>query len=214
MTPVPPEGDAIPTAFIDDVASGGFLYVVYENTGASALQPDGYLRVARAPLGNAGPLAFTKWHQGGWSQPGVGGLDGAVTPQRGCGDSGYQDAGQITYVEPLQLYLLTFVCVKLQMTQAGTYSPFEGGWYFSTATSLETQNWSAPQAIDGSTAPVTSSPTAGCPSGAIFDGWYPSFVTPGSKAGHLGSTGRVFYLKGCDGGTSGRAFTSKTFTFH
>jgi hypothetical protein len=210
-TPVPPEGDAIPTAFIDDVAPGHFLYVVYENTGAAAIQPDGFLRVARAQLGQTGPLAFTKWHQGGWSQPGLGGLDSAITPQRGCGASGYQDAGQISYVEPLRLYLLTFVCVKLQQTSPGNYSPFAGSWYFSTATSLALQDWSVPQSIEGSAAPVAPAPTSTCANGADFDGWYPSFVTPGLAAGHLGRTGLVFYLKGCNGG-SGRAFTSRTFT--
>jgi len=213
-TPAPPEGDAIPTAFVDDVASGHYLYVVYENQGASTIQPDGYLRVARTQLGASGPLAFSKWNQGQWTEPGIGGLDSAMTPTRGCGDSGFQDAGQISYVDALHLYVLTFVCVTLQQTSPGTYVPVQGSWYFSTATSLATQDWSPPQLIDGSTAAVTAAPTASCPAGAAFDGWYPSFVTPGSANGHLGQSGLVFFLDGCNGGTSGRVFSSRTFAFH
>ena len=211
-TPAPAEGDAIPSAFVDDVAAGNMLYVVYQNTGAAAIAPDGYLRVARAPLGQSGNLAFTKWYQGSWSQPGIGGLDSPITAARGCGGSGYQAGGQISYVEPLQRYMLTFVCVKLQMTSSGQYAPYEAGWYFSTATSLETQDWSSPVAMAGSTGPVAAAPTTGCPNGADFDGWYPSFVTPGREPGHLGRSGFVFFLNGCDGGSSGRVFSSRPFT--
>ena len=212
-TPAPAEGDAIPSAFVDDVAEGNLLYVVYQNTGAAALQPDGYLRVACAPLGQSGELRFTKWHQGSWSEAGIGGLDSPITAERGCGASGYQGGAQISYVDPLQRYLLTFVCVKLQMTAPGNYTPYEAGWYFSTATSLENQDWSSPVLIDGSTGPVAAAPTTGCPNGAEFDGWYPSFVTPGREPGHLGSDGFVLFLNGCDGGSSGRVFASRTFTF-
>jgi hypothetical protein len=210
--PAPVEGDAIPSAFVDDVAAGNMLYVVYQNTGAAAIQPDGYLRVARASLGQSGKLAFTKWYQGSWSQPGIGGLDSPMTAERGCGASGYQGGGQLSYVEPLQRYLLTFVCVKLQMTSSGKYAPYEAGWYFSTATSLENQDWSSPVPIVGSTGPVAAAPTTGCPNGAEFDGWYPSFVTPGGDQGHLGRSGFVYFLNGCDGGSSGRVFSSRTFT--
>jgi hypothetical protein len=210
-TPAPAEGDAIPSAFIDDGAAGNMLYVVYQNAGAAALSPDGYLRVARAPLGQSGKLAFTKWYQGSWSQPGIGGLDSPITADRGCGKAGYQAGGQISYVEPWQRYLLTFVCVTLQMTSSGKYAPYEAGWYFSTATSLETPDWSSPVLIDGSAGPVTAAPTTGCPNGADFDGWYPSFVTPGKEQGHLGHSGFVFFLDGCNGGSSGRVFASRPF---
>jgi hypothetical protein len=212
-TPAPVEGDAIPSAFVDDVASGNLLYVVYQNTGAAAIQPDGYLRVARAPLGQPGELQFAKWHQGSWSEAGIGGMDSPITAERGCGASGYQGGAQISYVDPLQRYLLTFVCVKLQVTSSGKYAPYEAGWYFSTATSLENQDWSSPVLIGGSTGPVAAAPTTGCPNGADFDGWYPSFMTPGREQGHLGSDGFVFFLNGCDGGSSGRVFAARTFTF-
>ncbi|MGD0837604.1 MAG: hypothetical protein ABSB49_13260 [Polyangia bacterium] len=212
-TPAPAEGDAIPSAFVDDIAPGSFLYVVYQSSGAATIQPDGYLRVARAQLGQSSQLALSKWYQGGFSQPGIGGLDSPITAQRGCGTSGYQSGGQISYVDPLQRYLLTFVCVKLQLTTSGKYEPYEAGWYFSTATSLESQDWSAPALIAGSTGSVAAAPTPGCPNGADFDGWYPSFVTPGSEPGHLGSGGFVFFLDGCDGGSTGRVFSTRTFTF-
>jgi hypothetical protein len=107
--------------------------------------------------------------------------------------------GQISFDDPLGLYLLTFVC-------SGTSA---GAWYFSTATSLDRQNWTAPRMIEGSQFPVTS----GCASdgtGTAFDGWYPSFVSPGVPAGHTSTAGSVFFMNGCDRG--GRSFAARTFT--
>lgn len=212
-TPAPAQGDAIPSAFVDDVAPGNFLYVVYQNAGAASIAPDGYLRVARVQLGQSGELALSKWYQGSFSQPGIGGLDSPITSERGCGGSGYQSGAQISYVEPLQRYLLTFVCVKLEMTSSGKYAPYQAGWYYATASSLEAQDWTTPVPIDGSAGPVAAAPTTGCPNGADFDGWYPSFVTPGKAPGRLGRSGLVLFLNGCDGGSSGRVFASRPFTF-
>jgi hypothetical protein len=43
-----------------------------------------------------------------------------------------------------------------------------------------------------------------------FDAWYPSFMSPGCAAGHLGLSGRVFVLNGSPVGP--RTFASRSFT--
>ncbi len=183
-------GNAIPSAFVD----GDKLYVTYSAPGPTA---DGMLRVARAPLGGNGPVTFSKWLNGAFSEPGIGGQDSGVLPARGC--TGHQGMGSISYDDALGLYLMTFVCS----------SSTQGAWFYSTATSLDRQNWTAPQMIGSSQLPVTS----GCATdgtGNGFDGWYPSFMSPGSQAGHITMTGSVFYMDGCDRGS--RTFRARTFT--
>lgn len=183
-------GNAIPSAFLE----GDDLYVTYVAPGPGA---DGFLRVARAALGGSGTIAFSKWKDGSFSSPGLGGADDPMIAAKGC--VGHQGMGQISHDDALGLYLLTFVC-------SGTS---QGAWYYSVATSLERQSWSAPRLIDGSLFPVTS----GCASdgtGTHFDGWYPSFVSSGVPAGHLALSGSVFFMNGCDRGT--RSFAARTFT--
>lgn len=183
-------GNAIPSAFVD----GTNLYVEYV---APSPASDGFLRVARAALGGSGTVAFSKWYEGAFSQPGLGGLDSAALPAKGC--LGHQGMGQISFNDALGLYMMTFVCSGAT----------QGAWYYALATSLDRQNWSAPQMIDGSQDPIVS----GCATdgtGTQFDGWYPSFVSPGVAAGHTGLAGTVLYMNGCDRG--GRTFLARTFT--
>jgi hypothetical protein len=47
--------------------------------------------------------------------------------------------------------------------------------------------------------------------GNEFDGFYPSFMSPGARQGHTRLTGKVFFLRGCDTGGD-RHFLSRTFT--
>jgi len=211
-------GDALPSGFVDEVPQACregkpcrpayFLYVTYTNTGNPAasppLKPDGYLRVARAQLGQPDPIAFTKWLNNGWAGQGLGGADSPVTSSKGCGTAAAQLMAQISYNDDLQLYLLTFVCVNVSN---GVTT--QGGWYFATATSLEQMNWTAPQPIANSQFAV---PAGACTHGASFDGWYPSFMSPGHKEGHTGLTGTVLFLSGCDGSLQNRQFRSRTFT--
>jgi hypothetical protein len=193
-------GDGLPSAFVD----GTILYVPYSFINGSA--GDGLVRVARAPLGGSGPLTFSKWHDGSFSETGIGGLDSGVLPSKGC--NGYQINPEISYNDALGLYLMSFVCVSFQKDQQGVFQPYEGAWYFSTATSLDRQNWAAPRMIENSQFPVT--PGCGGANGGIsIDGGYPSFMSPGSATGHTSTTGSVFFLKGCNVGT--RAFTARTF---
>ncbi len=192
-TPEDPQvamGNAIPSAYVD----GSALYVTYSAPGPAA---DGMLRVARGDLGKPGPVGLTKWMGGTFSQPGIGGQDSAVLPAKGC--TGHQGMGQISYDDALGLYLMTFVCS----------SASQGAWYYSTATRLDRQNWTAPRMIENSQFPVVQ----GCATdgtGSAFDGWYPSFMSPGSAAGHTAMSGSVFFMNGCDRGS--RTFLARTFT--
>jgi len=213
-------GNAIPSAFVETIppspssVPAHYIYVTYLLTGTAA--NDGYLRVARANL-NDDPVTFQKWYvsgaTGSFSQPGLGGLDSGVTVPtgtRGCvgvppmpGE--YQIQGQISYFRAINQYLLTFVCVQLS-----NRIPYQAGWYYATASSLDLQNWTMPQLITGSLQAVMAACNTTDGSGNSFDGWYPSFMSPGFPTGHLGKTGQVFFLTGCDTGT--RFFKSRTFT--
>ena len=108
--------------------------------------------------------------------------------------------GAISYIDPLGLYLMTFVC------RSPTAVPPHAAWYFSLATSLELQDWTVAQMIANSQYPLDE-PCAGTTAGGSFDGWYPSFMSPNSAPGHLGMSGSVFFLNGCDV-SANRAFTS------
>jgi len=215
----PNAGDALPSGFVDTVPQSCppgttpcpplyNLYVTYTNTGNPAanppLLPDGYLRVARAQLGQPDPLVFTKWLDDGWNGQGLGGEDSPVTSSKGCGAAAAQLMAQISYNDDLQLYLLTFVCANVTN---GVVT--QGAWYFATASTLEQMSWTTPQLIANSQFPA---PQNVCSHGASFDGWYPSFVSPGHAEGHTGLTGTVFFLSGCDGSLEGRHFRSRTFT--
>ena len=211
----PAMGDAIPSAFVDEFFGEHGLgrefrvYIVYGSHPGATGTNDGLLRVAtarlspdfRLPRGTSEAETvpeFYKWHNGSFSQPGIGGLDSGVTPTIGC--TGHQDMGQISHNDDLGLYLLTFVCV----------SHSDAAWYYSTATNLDLQNWSTPQQITGSSFSITDNCGNNGTSGQQFDGWYPSFMSPGAAVGHTRLTGKVFYMNGCDTGT--HKFMSRTFT--
>ncbi len=193
-------GDALPSAFID----GTSIYVIYTFSNPGG---DRIVRVARATLGGNGQVSFLKWNNGSFSGTGIGGPDSGVLPSRGC--NGYDSMGSISYSDSLHLYLMTFVCVSGSLDASGSFQPTQAAWYFSTATNLDRENWTAPQMIESSQFQVTH----GCGAnggGDSFDGWYPSFMSPNSRAGHISQTGEVFFMNGCDIGK--RTFMSRTFT--
>jgi hypothetical protein len=191
-------GNAIPSGFVD----GNYMYVVYISQPVPPGVWDGKLRVARALLGGSGQVEFTKWNNGSFSTPGIDGADSAITPDGGC--AGTQDMGSIYKLDSQSLYLLFFVC-----RNEGTH---QASWYFSAATSLDLQDWSVPQLVAGS----ESTLTAPCPGAAAdangqqFDGWFPSFMSPGAASGHITEAGYAFTFTGCDTGT--RTFSRRTFT--
>ncbi len=192
-------GNAIPSAFVDQTSGGdAYLYVVYGDfTGSSG---PNFQRIARAKLG-ADPLVFLKWSNGSFSEPGIGGADTPFLPSAGC--AGATHMSEITRNDDLGLYVTLFVC------EWGPGSARVAAWYYSTATSLDLQDWSVPQMIDNSQFPVTS-PCSSDGRGTQFDGWYPSSMSPGAPAGHTKLTGFIFYQNGCD--TGKRVFMSRAFT--
>ncbi len=199
-----PMGDAIPSAFVDRNSVGDeYVYVVYGfNSGGFTPAADGLIRVGRAKLGSD-PLAFSKWYNGSFSQPGIGGLDSGVTPATGCSPNARQAMAEINYNDDLQQYLLIFVC------ESGPANQRVAAWYYSTATSLDLQNWTAPQLIANSQFPLVT-PCSASGTGQQFDGWYPSLMSPGAAAGHTKLTGKIYFQNGCD--TGSRVFASRTFT--
>jgi hypothetical protein len=199
----PPMGDAVPSAIVDRSASGDdYLYVAYTyHDGGLSPATDRKIHVARARLGGD-PLVFQKWFGGAFSQPGIGGLDDGVLPGTGC-PNGQQVMAEVSRNDDLGLYLMIFVC------RSGAVGSAVGAWYYATATSLDLQDWTMPQVIQGSQFPLTE-PCPGLTSGGQFDGWYPSLVSPGAAPGHTRLTGRVFFQDGCD--TGPRRFMSRTFT--
>jgi hypothetical protein len=110
---------------------------------------------------------------------------------------------EVTFNDDLGQYVLIFVC------EFGPPGARIGSWYYSTATSLDAQNWTTPQPIQNSQFPIIS-PCPGLTTGGQFDGWYPSSVSPGAAAGHTKLSGLIFYMNGCD--TGARQFMSRTFT--
>ncbi len=201
-------GDALPSAFVDiNDAGEAYLYVTYGYAaGPNRPKPtDGLIRVARARFGDPeGKLHFYKWYNGAFSEPGIAGLDSGVLPTAGC--TGRQVMAEITYNDILGLYLMVFVCNPSSSSPEGKTA----AWYYSTATSLDLQDWTTPQMIVNSEKAITSPCNLNDNTGTSFDGFYPSLMSPGAAAGHTRLDGRVFFLNGCDTGLP-RAFASRAF---
>ncbi|MFZ0821621.1 MAG: hypothetical protein WAM91_16270 [Candidatus Acidiferrales bacterium] len=213
--PAPPSanmGDALPSAFADrNYKNENYIYVTYiYSVGPGNGTNDGLVRVARAKLdeddrgrlnGDDHPLSFVKWYNGAFSQPGIGGQDSGPVPASGC--PGTQTMPEINFNDDLGLYLMIFVCDSFQ-------EDGYGAWYYSTATSLDLQDWTPPQLIQNSRFKILKPcPISG--SGTQFNGFHPSFMSPGAAQGHTRLTGKVFFQDGCNTGLP-RAFTSRTFT--
>ena len=196
-------GDAIPSGIVDKSASGDYyLYAVYGfHDGGFTPSSDNRLRIARAKLG-PDPLTFSKWYNGGFTQAGIGGLD-ASPLAAGCSPNTEQQMGEITYNDDLGAYLFIFVCTS------GATGSRVASWYYATATSLDQQDWSAPLPIQNSQGPVTI-PCPALTTGQQYDGFYPSFMSPGAAGGHTKLSGKAFFLSGCDTGV--RTFTARNFT--
>jgi uncharacterized protein (TIGR03437 family) len=193
-------GDAIPSGFVDKTANGDYyLYVSYAHYFVATAGASPQIGVARAKLG-ADPLNFQKWYIGAFSEPGIGGMDGSAIPS-GCNGRS-QFHSEISYNDDLGMYLLIFLCQN-GLAGAGT-----AAWYYSTASSLDLQDWTAPQMILNTQNPVTVCPDG---NGGSYDGYYPSSVSPGAAAGHTKLTGYFFFLSGC-GVPGNRQFLSRAFT--
>jgi hypothetical protein len=189
-------GNAIPSAIVD----GNYLYVTYVAPQGPGQTSDGKARIARALLGGNGQVTFSKWNNGSFSTPGIGGADSGFLPLGGC--IGSQAMPSIYRFDPFGIFVLVFVCRNVPNAQ--------GAWYFSTATSLDLQDWTVPQVVANSqSALIDPCPDNPMSDGMQFDGWYPSLMSPGAASGHIAQAGYVFYLSGCD--TGKRSFTRRSF---
>jgi hypothetical protein len=86
----------------------------------------------------------------------------------------------------------------------------QAAWYFSTATSLDLQDWTVPQLVRNSQFALLSPCPGQMDDGMSFDGWYPSLMSPGTASGHIAQAGYAYLLNGCD--TGKRTFMRRTFS--
>ncbi|HSR07852.1 MAG TPA: BACON domain-containing protein, partial [Bryobacteraceae bacterium] len=195
------------SGFVDDIAGSPapYIYATYSSVHA-----------ARAQLnGGATPLSFLKWNGSAFAAAGIGGADTSVLPAgpfQNCEAPAQSQYGSsINYVDETQQYLLTFVCVSAgdPALGQGNGGGQGGAWFFSTSNDLsDPTKWTAPKEIEGSWTPFDQS--GGCP---FWQGYYPTFMSLGAKPGHLSTSGYVFSLWGCQGGTPppGRRMASRAF---
>ena len=211
---ITPVGDAIPSAY----TKGSCLYVVYAYHPAPD-NPDTHaiaVQIARAQLdGTADPLTFQKYAavtggSGGFTSPGLTGTGTDVIPFTPIGSvpatptcTGTQYQPGLSFNQELHRYLMTMVCEV-------SSTPGQLGWFFSTATSLELEDWTQPQLI-ANTQSTALTPCTGNPTGTEFDGWYPSIYSLTLAPGRTGKNDIAFYLDGCNLDTD-RTFKSRTIT--
>ncbi len=232
-------GDSEPSAFVDGVGrgegalpGGPFLYAVHQYLPGDSAPPQDQLpngrtsdlAVARARLnGGTAPLRFFKWNGQAFAEEGIGGAEAPILPPAGsfasCGDpSQSRSQGSISYVDETGQYLLTFVCSSPGDPISGPEANDRGSaWFYATSDSLSDQTqWSTPLEVTGSWMPWdTGTPPGsfGCPS---YKGWYPTWMSLEQEPGHLSTSGYVFYMWGCLGGSMAspppRQFASRRFT--
>ena len=203
IDPTAAQGDLLPGGgFIDKSLDGNYyLYGTYFSLTKTA----NGTRVARAQLGSD-PVTFFKWYYGSFSQPGIGGLDSPVVTSATCFNGGANPG--IYHIDDVGLYLYIATC----STPPGAAAGDSNGMYYSTATSLDLQDWSAPQLIANTQEVITACTGAnpGAPAGNSYDGNYPSLMSPGLPPGHINSTGMIFFMDCVGNGT--RTFKSRPFT--
>jgi hypothetical protein len=232
-------GEQAPSAFVDDVQPGAPAYV-YEvhffscpaaNGACLTTAPnDRGIGVSRALLQGNNNLVFDKWYNGSfWPATGVGGPQSPLFPIRANGFAACEDVTQIqtmpsiSYVEATRQYLLVFLCNSPgNPADPSIMRPSQRGaaWFYSTldATQFDLSGqdqWSTPVQIEDSWqwfqsfVDKTTNTTKYC----IYDGNYPSFMSPDTNPGHLSTNGFVFSMEGCSGGADGqiRHYLSRRF---
>jgi len=213
------------SGFVDDAGAGPaqYLYIVYNGkpgTGALA-DPNASgngLKIARAQLnGGTAPLSFLKWNGKGFAAAGMGGYDTPIFPSgpfTNCEAPTQLSYGaSMSYVDATEQYLLTFVCDSPGDPALGQIagSARGAGSFYSTSYSLsDPTQWSAPQEVVGTWAPFDLSGPC-----SAYKGFYPTWMPLAAKTGHLGTSGHVFYLWGCQTDNTpppGRQYSSRAFT--
>ena len=178
--PVVALGAGAPSATVDTTNAYLYVYFAQEVSG----QPE-YIGAARASVTKLG--TFNKWYHGGFTSPGIGDrafADSVFGSKTGICDTTENIANPgISYNDALGLYLLTMTCIDLNTGRET--------WAFSTAASLDLQDWTAPQ-------PIAGSEKLGHYNGYS---WYPALMTPGAQPGHTGASGYAIYGRGTLRGT-------------
>ena len=178
------------------IVVNGYIYMFYQYVPSRASDPQSpsVIQVARAPVsGDGAPGTWTKYYQGSFTQPGIGGLGSPIVATRdgtGCTRPVQVWPAFSTY---LNAYILTFLCNE--------------GWFLSTSKDLVT--W---------TPPTNLMPMKMWQHCQPMD-WNYIFVTPGNQAGVIGQTGYVLYAHtdskglGCSAGFSPHELWVRSFTF-
>jgi hypothetical protein len=218
-------GDSEMSAFVDDASANPaqYLYAVYDykaGTGAlaDANAPGTGLMIARGQLnGGTAPVSFSKWNGRAFAGAGMGGYDSPIFPAGPFGNceapAQLRYGSSLSYVDETQQYLLTFVCDSPGDPALGQAAGAARGaaWFFSTSYNLsDPTQWTPPVEITGSWSVFDNS--GGC---ANYKGFYPTFMSLGTRPGHLSTAGYVFYLWGCQTNNTpppGRQYSSRAFT--
>lgn len=115
--------------------ANGYFYIFYIGGyvvpgSPSVVHP--HISVARSPISaKMAPGTWTKWYNGSFSQPALGGHDGIVMPFTEGDDYNYRDVPLFSYSS----YLGKFIAM--------------GHNWIATADNMATQNWSGPQPLAG-----------------------------------------------------------------
>jgi hypothetical protein len=191
---VTPVGDAIPSGLVSD----GYVYMFFTDYRLGAPRQ---IEAARAHDTGRDPMMFYKFSQTtGWTIP-ASTRDGLATAAGSqlvtfpsgfeCGEVGVQavdlhgDGSGVPGVG--KLFVIIMEC-DTRFTVGGDQRP-QGGWFYATTRSLQTEAWSNMALVAGTLQYID------CGTGK-FDGYYPSFVTPALPPGHIGTTGHALYLSG------------------
>jgi hypothetical protein len=202
-------GVSEPSAFVDDVAAGPgsapWLYSVY--TYQAGESSGLFVAMARARLDEgSATLQFAKWDGRAFASQGIGGSAAPILPSgsfASCGAIGQnQSQASVSYVDETRQYLLLFICGSPGDPATGRDANSPGSaWFWSTSDDLsDPTGWNTPQEVAGTWQIRDTGTPPGSYGCSSYDGWYPTLMSLGRPAGHLGTSGYAFYMRGCLGG--------------
>jgi hypothetical protein len=205
----PPPVSGVPGALYGSpepgaIVAGGDVYVFFPYIPTPS-SPDAknppIIEAARASLSSFGPSGLGSWSKfdnGRFSSPAVGGAGTAVVPTTAsnCSRPGQPWVG---HSSAFNRYLMVFVC--------------EQGWFSSTATSLDEEDWTPPVLFFAPSCPKSVQPCQEFTNGQPTDDNGILF-TAGDVSPTIGSAGILLYAHVADWGTHyfGRALTERAFS--
>lgn len=186
------------------IVSGGEVYVFFPYiptpSSPNAGRPP-IIEAARAALSSFGPSGLGEWSKfddGTFSSQPVGGAGSAVVPTDGSGCS-RPSQPWVGYSSTFKRYLMVLVCQQ--------------GWFSSTATSLDEEDWTAPALFFP---PSCAKPAQPCQE---FTPGQPTddngiLYTPGDNSPTIGSRGVLLYAHVASWGKHyfGRALAERAFS--